>query len=492
MTKKLFFLLWILFLSVSGKTLLAQSYEIRIEINGLKDEPLIMGHYLSKTTLVDDTAITNNNGIAVFKGSKKLPEGMYLIVLPNSAYFEMIVGDDQKFSLETDTTEFIKNMKIKGSEENTQFRNFQLFMSDLRTSAQELQQNLQAAETDEEKESISQKLKTVNKERIRYIDSIASAYPDIFVSKFLKATVDIQVPDPPKDQQGNITDPAWQYRYYKKHYFDNFDFSDPRLLRTPLYEGKIMNYISKVIPQIPDSIIPETDMLIESTRHDSSLFRYMLITLFNHFGNSQIMGMDAVQVHIAEKFYITDSWWSNDKFIEDLKERVEKLKPLLIGKKAPDIQLVWVPDEHFTKAQNDTALKRYPHAGKFFNLYDLETDFIILLFWEADCGHCKTAVPKMNKIYTNELKDKSVEVISVSTLFGEEGKIDWINFVNKHKLYGWINAWNPYDYQFKLSYDIQSTPTMFVLDKEKKIIAKKVSPEQARDIINMLRDKNSL
>ena len=157
---------------------------------------------------------------------------------------------------------------------------------------------------------------------------------------FLKPTLDIIVPDPPRDASGNIIDSTWQYYYYRNHYFDNFDISDPRLLRTPLYEDKVMNYITKVVPQIPDSLIVEIDKLIEKSRSDSNLFRYMLITLFNYFGKSNYMGMDAVQIHIAEKYYITESWWSDPKFIADLKERVEKTKPLLIGKIAPDIELV--------------------------------------------------------------------------------------------------------------------------------------------------------
>ena len=122
---------------------------------------------------------------------------------------------------------------------------------------------------------------------------------------------------------------------------------------------------------------------------------------------------------------------------------MEKTKPLLIGKIAPDIELVLVPAEHFIKAQNDTVLKKFPHVGKHFKISEVEAEFLVLVFWEADCGHCKTAIPNLYEVYENKLEETGVKVLSVSTLFGEEGKVKWIDFINSHKLYAWMNAWNP-------------------------------------------------
>jgi len=119
-----------------------------------------------------------------------------------------------------------------------------------------------------------------------------------------------------------------------------------------------MTYIEKVAFQAPDSIIADVDMLIEGSRSDPQLFRYMLITLFNHFAKSQIMGMDAVYIHIADKYYIPEAEWSDPEFIGKLKERVEKSKPTLIGTKATDIQLVEVHSDHFIQSGEDEDLKK--------------------------------------------------------------------------------------------------------------------------------------
>jgi alkyl hydroperoxide reductase subunit AhpC len=195
------------------------------------------------------------------------------------------------------------------------------------------------------------------------------------------------------------------------------------------------------------------------------------------------MGMDAVQVHIADKYYIEESWWSDDKFIADLKERTAKAKPLLIGAIAPDAELMRVPAEHFKSAATDTALRRYPHVGEKINLRSIPAKYLVLIFWEADCGHCKVAVPELYKIYEASLKNMGVQVLAISTLFGEEGKEKWVDFVNQHGLYDWLNAWNPYSYDFKQKYDVLTTPQIYILDENKKIIAKKISPDQVEEII---------
>jgi len=202
------------------------------------------------------------------------------------------------------------------------------------------------------------------------------------------------------------------------------------------------------------------------------------------------MGMDKVYLHIAEKYYIPEADWSDPGFISDLQERVNKLKPTLIGTEATDIQLVKVEAGHFISSSDNEELKKNPYIGAFFQLHDIKSKFTILYFWEVDCGHCKKSTPALYEVY-GRLKDKGVEVVAVHTLGGEEGKVKWIDYINENGFYDWTNAWNPYDFTFKNIYDISSTPQLFLLDEDKKIIAKKISPEQAEKIIESLLENES-
>jgi thiol-disulfide isomerase/thioredoxin len=452
-----------------------------------KDDTLVLGHRFNASFIPKDTVIADGRGKGAFAGDESLPEGMYLVFLPDKSFFDLLIGEDQFFDFETDTSDYIANMKVYNSEENEAFYAYQIFLKDSREKAQDLQAKLSSATSTGDSAIIRQSLDRLNDSVQHHIQQLISANQDNFFGVFLKALQEVEVPDPPLNADGTPTDPAFRYQYYKAHYFDNFDFTDVRLLRTPFYEQKLMTYIEKVAFQAPDSLIQEVDMLIGGSRSDPQLFRYMLITLFNHFAKSQIMGMDAVYIHIADKYYIPEAEWSDPEFISKLKERVEKSKPTLIGVKATDIQLVEVHSDHFIESMDNEDLKKNPYVGKFFQLYDIEARFTILYFWETDCGHCKKATPELHEVY-KRLKTKGVEVVAVHTLSGEEGKVKWIDYINENGFHEWVNCWNPYDFTYKNIYDIATTPQLFVLNENKEIIAKRIAPEQAEKIIQSLID----
>lgn len=479
--KKLIFLFACVFAFTFAFT--QKGYEIKVKINGFKDTTLILGHHFAKSMYPDDTIRIDKNGVGVFKGKEVLPEGMYIIFLPSKTYFDIIVDKDQFFTVENDTSDLFKNIKFTGSAENQLFYDYQKFLGEKRDEAMAIHDQRKKAKTDAEKKVLTDKLKTIDDAVKAFRDKAIKENPSSFIAKFIKATQDIEVPDFPRDEKGNVKDSSFQYKYYKKHYFDNFDVSDVRLLRTPLYEDKILNYIDKVVVQIPDSINVEIDTLIKKSRTSPELFRYMLVTLFNHYGQSQIMGFDAIALYIADKYYIKEATWSDTTYINKLKNQVAKQMPLLLGKKAPNIRLVDVPAEHFIAAADSAPLKKNVYVGQFFNLYDIPSDFTVLVFWEADCGHCKKSMPILKNIYP-KLKAKNAEIVSVSLLFGEEGKVKWVDYINENKMYDWINAWNPYEYKFKELYDVTSTPQVFILDKDHKIIGKRIGPEQVEEIIN--------
>lgn len=463
----------------------AEGYEIRISIPSFSNDTVVLGHRFNASFIPRDTVILDARGNGIYKGVEELPHGMYLVFLPDKSFFDLLISNDQFFTFKNDTSDYIANMRVRDSKENEAFYAYQLFLAESREKATALQSGMSNSSSPDDSVALSKELDQLNTSVQKYIEEQIEENSDNFFGVFLLALQEVKVPDPPLDENGKPLDPAFQYKYYKAHYFDNFDVSDVRLLRTPFYEHKVMTYIGKVAYQHPDSLIGECDMLIGASRSDPQLFRYMLITLFNHFAKSQIMGMDNVYIHLAETYYIPEADWSDPEFIAKLQERVEKSKPTQIGVKATDIQLVEVHTDHFINAADNEELKKNPYVGSSFRLYDIKSKFTILYFWEVNCGHCKKATPALYKIY-GRLKDKNVQVLAISTLGGEEGKVKWIDYINENGFYDWINAWNPYDFTYKTIYDVSSTPQLFLLDENMKIIAKRITPDQAEKIIESI------
>ena len=97
-----------------------KGYEIKVRVDGIKDTTAFLGYHYGDKQYVTDTVRVDGKGNFVFKGDEPLDGGIYLIVLLNKSYFEIIVSE-QKFSLETDTLDLVNHLKVSGSKENLIF-----------------------------------------------------------------------------------------------------------------------------------------------------------------------------------------------------------------------------------------------------------------------------------------------------------------------------------------------------------------------------------
>tara|TARA_R110002096_G_scaffold169779_3_gene341531 strand:+ start:43884 stop:45317 length:1434 start_codon:yes stop_codon:yes gene_type:complete len=438
-------------------------YELTIEVPGIKDSVGYLAYYHGKGQYYRDTAKVGKNGKIVFTSTTdSLEHGMYSFVLGNMKIFDFIV-DGQKFSLKTDTAEVVTKMVVKGSPENKIFYEYMSFLGVRQDELKKLSKELQNA-NDSKKLKIEARQKELDEEVKAYIKLLHENHSGTLTSNFIKALSVPQVPEPPKNEDGSI-DSSFSFRYYKNHFFDDLDFTDQRLLRTSVYHEKIMTYLNKLTYQIPDSIIKSVDVVLKNAIKNDELFKYTLNNLTSKYERSEQMGIDAVFVHLAKNYYMkgmADEWFSKEQ-LKKLSERANALEPLLIGKKAPNIVV------------KDTAQK------KFLQLYEVESPFTIVYIWSPDCGHCKISTPELKKVY-DEYKSKGVEVFGVNNEF--ENK-DWIKFINKHQL-DWINGSDGGDYRsnFRTLYDVYSTPQTYVLDKDKKIIAKKIPIESLGNVLD--------
>jgi len=459
-------LLSIISVIIIGSEVYADGYRIQLKINGIRDTTVILAYYSGDKQYAKDTIRINKKGIGIIEGEEKLHGGIYLVVFPNMNYFEMLISDEQNFSVETDTSDLLNSMKFTGSPENESFYQYQRYMKNQRDRSNELQKRLKENKDNADSAKIiKEQLKQLDKEVKETMKKIVKDNPNTFLGNFIKALIRPEIPEFEIDENVSNKDSLkWIYgfRYNKEHYLDNIDFSDERLLRTPIFHNKINDYFTKNLYQIPDSIMPEVEKVIEKARANEEVFKYVLNYLLNHFLSSKIMGLDEVFVNIAEKYYLSgQATWVDSTSLSKISEKVMKLKPNLIGNIAPDLLMA-------------------TSTGEYAYLHQVNAKYTILYFWEPNCGHCKEETPKLHKIYEN-FKDKGVEVFAVYTQYKKE---EWLNYINEHGL-NWINTFDPYhSTNFRNLYDVYSTPVMYVLNEKKEIIAKRISTESLEKMLN--------
>jgi thiol-disulfide isomerase/thioredoxin len=119
----------------------------------------------------------------------------------------------------------------------------------------------------------------------------------------------------------------------------------------------------------------------------------------------------------------------------------------------------------------------------FKTLYQVKAKYTVLVFWASDCGHCQTEIPKL-KENLDKIKEKiDYKVFAVQT---KEDFDAWRKFIIDKKI-DFINVFDPVHLNnLKERFDIYSTPVIYVLDKDKKIKAKRLGAEQVVDMLTML------
>jgi thiol-disulfide isomerase/thioredoxin len=301
-----------------------------------------------------------------------------------------------------------------------------------------------------------------------YLNSIIKNNNGNLLATLVKALLPPEVPE--FSVPAGVANPdsvRWikKYNYNKDHFFDNIDLADERLLRTPILYARLEAFFTNVLIQSPDSINKEIDKIIQKCKSNHKVFQFVAVYLFNHFRESEIMGHDAVMVKLADDIYLSGKAdWVSKEFKDDLRKQIDLIRPNLLGKKAENLVM--------------DSYKRI-----FVSLYDVEKDFTILYFWEPDCGHCKESTPKL-KAYYDKVKDTGIEVFAVCTT---ADKPKWTKYIEDNKL-TWINGWDPErSSHFDYYYNVQSTPMVYILDKNKKIIAKKLAVEDIGSFIDNYR-----
>jgi hypothetical protein len=384
-SKTLFLLLFIALLSLNSYA--KKGYHIEVTIKNTKDTACYLGYPYGEKKYLADTATINDKGTFIFEGDEPLDGGVYFIYHPNSIYFDIIM-ENKPFTLVTDTIDYVGNMKTEGSEENKLFFDFQKFMKQQHQKAESLSKEMEKISDKNSEAALN--IKKARKE----LDSLVQEYyhnliennPDKFVATYVKSTIGIEVPEGPKDENGKDLDPAFKYKYYKAHYFDNIDFSEEKMLRTPMFYNKIMDYLDKLTVKHPDSVAVSARHIIEKAKVNKEVFRYCVVTITYKYETSNIMGMDGVFVDLAEHYYLSgDAFWADSALIQKITDRVKALKPNLIGKTAPSLIV------------QDTLMKP-------FSLHQQKFDYALLYFYSPDCGHCKKKTPDLVDLYDKKIK----------------------------------------------------------------------------------------
>jgi len=274
------------------------------------------------------------------------------------------------------------------------------------------------------------------------------------------------MPVPPRKANGNI-DSTFQLKYYRQHYFDNFDLADEALIHLPqpVYQQKLKEYLEKLFVPQPDSVTNAIYSLVDKAKRNQETYKYAVLNCASLYQQPTIMGLDEVFVNLYDRYFKTGEmdYWVDTGTKQNIKEYADKIRSSMIGRAAANL-----------------IMQDVNYQPK--SLYDVKAKYTIVYFFRPDCGHCREETPKLVNFYETSRQKFNVEVFAVST---DSSMKKLRDFVNEFKT-TWITVDGPRSYikeYFLTLYHADTTPTIYILDDKKKIIAKKISIDQINDFL---------
>jgi hypothetical protein len=445
-------------------------YEIKVTLKPFKNQYIYLGYYNGKQMPIIDSVKLDATSTGVFKGPKKLGGGIYLVGYPDrSNKFEMLVGAEQKFSVVADTAS-IENMSFTGSPENTAFKAYQSFMMTNGRAMDELYRK-RAGSSEKDSLQLTAQLSALQTKINAYRQDIITKSPNSLLTALLKAMKEPEVPNNPEAQK---RDSLYAYRYVKNHYWDGINLWDDRLSRTPFFENRVDRYFEQLVYPAPDSVIKEIDYVMGFASASTDMQKFFLLKFVNRYLNQKYMWEDAVFVHLFEKYFAQKTYdWLTPQGRKIITDRAYSLMANITGTVASDIEL---PDS----------------TGKMQKLFNVSAPYTVVLIYDPTCGHCKENVPKMDSLYNAKWKAMGVKVYALAKETDGK-KSDWFDFMKKSGMKDWVNVYYSREAEkarvsanipsYSQLYDVQSFPTLYLLDNQKRIIAKKITDKQLDEIL---------
>lgn len=251
-----------------------------------------------------------------------------------------------------------------------------------------------------------------------------------------------------------------------EHYWDKFNFSNPDNISNPRLASPIISGYIDVMFELPDDIsIPHLQNLLQKAKANKEVYVYITKTLVDLLGN-------------------TISPYRNDEYlIPVLEDLIASRDSLFISDRSDYTMSL----EMARKNRIQTIASNFGYIdteGRSDSLYNIKAEYTLLMFYSPGCHACELAEDQIrnSKQINSAISNGSLKVLA----FAPEAPVDvWKEFQKKLPS-TWINAYDPQQIVWlKRIYDIQGFPTIYLLDKDKRVLLKDTSIRRIEEFLKL-------
>ena len=419
---------------------------INIRVRNLNQGKAALSYLKGENVIKVDSIASNEKGEFHYSFVKNAGhQGMYRLSFSGNRWIDFI-NDNEFVILSTDANNIMDSLAVVSSESNKLFYQFIKLNKQYKIKTDLLQIILSKYPKDDDYYIYTEnKLVELQKKYLHFVNVISQKNPKSFIARYIKS---VQLPaidlNLPMDKQ---------LAYLKTHILDNVDFNDDDLINSDAFTSKSIEYLTLFRnPQLPKELLEKefmsaVDTILNKAKVNQLVYQHVteyLIDGFKKFGFDQIID------YIVDNYVIKDDICLDEKLQNSIQRRMDQSRHFKIGAIVPDII---IPDS----------------TGKEVNLKDIITERTLIIFYASWCPHCQELMPKINKLYKNQDKWK-MKILAISI---DTSRTDWLNFVQKNN-FNLINVSDLKGWNGKAAQDyyLYATPTMFLINNKREIIAK--------------------
>ena len=447
-------------------------HAIQVSLKPYQNTKIYIGTNYGNNRVLADSCVLNEKSEGILKGPQKLTPGIYFLVNPKyNILFDFIVDDAQNFKIVADTNN-LTNYSIIGSVENDLFKEYSIAVNKIGGELTAIENKFKTSTTAADSALYRTQYISKDKELKEQRTSFMKAHPKSMMSYLLNV---MQRPEAPAIPVINgKADSLYPYYFVKNHFWDNVVFNDNRLIRTPFFEAKLDEYFKNYVARDADSIIEEVQYMLTVAKTGKEIYPFLLFKFTNKYISPEFMGQDKVFLHLYQNFFAKgDTVLLNDASKKSITERAYSMMANQLGLAAPALDINTIDD-------------------KPFSLYKTAAPYIFIAFWDPTCSHCKVEIPQLDSIYKASWKKLGVQIVGVNINYKEIPA--WKKFLSENKIDNWFHVYqteaalnkeitNQKPTTIRQLYDVFKTPTYYLLDANKRIIAKNLSLQQFDDFL---------
>ncbi len=397
-------------------------------------------------------------GHIVFQGQKPLPRGVYALLDSDGKLMMDFVMDGKKttFNIEMDSALSNKGMRVINSAPNERMFKY-LAKLDWGNAEDKRLKEIISNGSPKEKKKAEKQLNALHEEMNNYQADFLNRYRDDLFVQLVNMTRTPKIPD-------SITNDTLKGIYIRQHFWDSMDFSFPQITLTPQLFDKTKYYFFGVLYyQSADTITKYANMLLDKVVDRPLLLRYFLDYIVPRYQRStRNIGWDQVYVNLVKDYYLAGKCpWATQADLYSKRKEVDFLSQSLIGAHGQELLM---PD---TNQSQDVS--------NWISSHNFPEKYVILWFWDPDCGHCKKQNEELKALY-NKMKaegNKRFEVYAV----GYEADVErWKKYVREHQL-PFVNVGGTnVNIDYQVAYNVHGAPSMIILNEKRDIIMNKTIP----------------